>query len=204
MQSHESDRLPLVLLGTVAGSRSVARAILKDTRTQTPFMRRLGDQVGDARIEEIRSDAVVLAYAGQMRTLRLSRQAGQAATVPLATATPAEPNRILRVESVDYRPNRTQTRLAAVDGLLAKASILPYTLNGRCEGLLLSGLDSIPLAKTAGLEEGDVLRVMNGQDITSKQKAFQIFRKVKTGDTLDIELLRNGRVKQLSFDLNQP
>ncbi len=82
-----------------------------------------------------------------------------------------------------------------------KATIEPYVKNDRIEGLRITGLDKIPMAELFGLQDGDVIRKVNGQQLTSKQKAFQVLMKARTQPKVDIELLRNGKSKGLSFGL---
>ncbi len=52
-----------------------------------------------------------------------------------------------------------------------------------------------------GLRNGDVVQSVNGQQLTSKQKAFQVLMKAKTQSKIDIQLLRDGQSRNLSFDL---
>ena len=65
----------------------------------------------------------------------------------------------------------------------------------------ITGLDQSPLAALVGLRDGDVVQTVNGQDLDSKQKAFQILKKARTQSKIDIHVLRNGKAKNLSFDL---
>jgi type II secretory pathway component PulC len=73
--------------------------------------------------------------------------------------------------------------------------------NHRTEGLKISGLEKIPMAERFGLQNGDVVQSINGQQLTSKQKAFQVLMKARTQSKVDIQLLRDGQRKGLSFDL---
>jgi type II secretory pathway component PulC len=85
--------------------------------------------------------------------------------------------------------------------ILHKATIEPYVRNGQTEGLQLTGLENIPMADMIGLRSGDVVQSVNGQQLTSKQKAFQVLMKAKTQSKIDIQLLRDGQSRNLSFDL---
>jgi type II secretory pathway component PulC len=88
-----------------------------------------------------------------------------------------------------------------VEQLLTQTTLTPYAVDGQVEGIQITGLDKIPLAGVLGLKEGDVIHIVNGQTLTSKQKAFQILKKAKSQETLDIELLRDGQSKTLSFPI---
>jgi type II secretory pathway component PulC len=67
--------------------------------------------------------------------------------------------------------------------------------------LRITGLDQIPLAEAFGLKNGDIVQAVNGQQLTSKQKAFQILQKAKTQSKVNIRILRDGKSKDLSFNL---
>jgi len=52
-----------------------------------------------------------------------------------------------------------------------------------------------------GLQNGDIVQMVNGQSLTNKQKAFQVLQKARSQPRLQIQLLRDGKAKELSFDL---
>ena len=85
------------------------------------------------------------------------------------------------------------------EGLLKKAIIEPYIVDGEVEGLRITGLEDKSIAKALGLRNGDIIRRVNGHRLTNKQKAYQIFKKASSQPALDIELLRDNKTKKLSF-----
>jgi general secretion pathway protein C len=88
-----------------------------------------------------------------------------------------------------------------VEDLFRSATIEPYVKNGRTEGLRITGLEQSPLAAIVGLRNGDIVQTVNGQTLDSKQKAFQVLKKARTQSTINMQLLRNGKTKDLSLDL---
>lgn len=84
---------------------------------------------------------------------------------------------------------------------LNRATIQPYKVNGQVEGLKITGIENAPDAEALGLKNGDIIRQVNGQRLTSLQKAFQVMQKARYQRSIDIELLRQGRSKKLCFDL---
>ncbi len=156
---------------------------------------KIGDVVASATVESIASDRVVLLYAGERRVLVL-----RTAT---ATEGPAGTNASSTEHTAfDSEPiGQTSSRLSYVEEIFRKATIEPHVQDGQTDGLKISGLDQTPLATAFGLRNGDIVRAVNGQDLTSKQKAFQVLKKARTQSKLDIELLRDGKTRNLSFDL---
>jgi general secretion pathway protein C len=88
-----------------------------------------------------------------------------------------------------------------VEDIFHKATIEPCVQENQTCGLRITGLENTPVAGLFGLRNGDVVERINGQDLTNKQKAFQVLQKARNQRTIHIELRRNGKAKSLSFDL---
>lgn len=197
--------LGIALLGTVAGSPDISRAIIKDLKTNELSLYKTGDTVATARIESIEKDVVVLLHQGQRKILDLGtkesvarqpvdkRQDNNNAQAALSKNTTVAAN----------PPTEFQTtagaKLGDIEIILTKAVIEPYTIDGQVEGLRLTGLENIKGAEDLGLKNGDIIRAVNGQRLTSKQKAYQIFKKARSQAATNIELLRGNEIKMLSF-----
>ena len=93
------------------------------------------------------------------------------------------------------------TKIMCIESILNKAAIEPYLVDGQVEGLKITDLDKIPMAKTFGLNEGDIIRQVNGHRLISKQQAFQVFKKARSQASMDLELLSDGQTRELSFNL---
>ncbi|MCP4707620.1 MAG: hypothetical protein GY869_03260 [Planctomycetes bacterium] len=63
----------------------------------------------------------------------------------------------------------------------------------------ITKLENVKNAKLLGLKDGDVIRLVNGQLVTNKQKAFQVIRKARTQPFLDVEIQRDSFTKTISF-----
>jgi general secretion pathway protein C len=198
-QGIEED-LGLKLVGTIVGGPDVSRAIIMDTKAKITNPYKIVETIASATIESIERDKVVLRYRGRTRTLLLSTDT----TVP--PMTPTDGNGV-RSSAVAAAPSAAQTslsspgRLGQVEMLFHQATIDPYIEKGQAEGLRITGLESIPIAATFGLKNGDVIQNVNGQVLTSKQKAFQVLQKAKTQSKINMQLLRDGKVTDLSFNV---
>jgi hypothetical protein len=96
---------------------------------------------------------------------------------------------------------RIRTKAKCVETILRKAVIEPYQINGQTEGLRITGLDKILLARDLLLKSGDIIRAVNGQPLNSKRRAYEIFKKARKRPTMKIELLRDGKTKTLLYYL---
>jgi len=210
--------LGIVLLGTVAGSPEISRAIIKDIKTNKLSLYKTGDTVATpswkgsstAHIESIEKDVVVLLHQGQRKILDLGTRES-AARYPVDkqhdadNAQAALSNNV--VQAVETNPpSQFHTSAGAklrddIEIMLTKAVIEPYTIDGQVEGLKITGLENIRGAEELGLKNGDIIRTVNGHRLNSKQKAYQIFKKARSQAAANIELLRDNETKMLSFSL---
>lgn len=215
METSGSTRWPAVanleLLGTVAGKGRVGRAVIRNSATNEIDVYRLNDQVNGARIVSIDRNTVVLAGDGRRAALKIkvnssALQSGQKnENMPPSNKAAAGPPASGRVLHKDLTAGEAGSQgvgsmRGKVNSILKAAVIEPYVVDGKIEGLRLDGLEEAGLTEYLGLRDGDVLRVINGQKVQSKQKLFQIFKKLKNQPQVEIEILRDKRVKNLSFE----
>jgi type II secretion system protein C len=199
VENSNREEIDVALLGTVAGGREVSRAIIEDLKTSSLSLVKVGDTVASASIESIEKDKVVLLHNGHRTIVYLgageSKQDGRS----VLAREPAQ-----RLEVPQAKPPTTiveKLRYAAT--MLPRATIKPYTVEGRIEGLRITGLDRIEHLEDIGLKNGDVIRSVNGHLLTSKQEAFQISRKARSQADVSIELMRDNKMETFSFHLGR-
>jgi len=97
---------------------------------------------------------------------------------------------------------RIGTKVKNIETVLRKAVIKPYhNINGQIEGLQITGLEKIRVAKDLLLKSGDVICVVNGQLLSSKKVASKVFRKARKLPIMEVELLRNGKTMTFQYYL---
>ncbi|MBP7051855.1 MAG: PDZ domain-containing protein [Phycisphaerae bacterium] len=190
-----AEQLGLRLVGAIVGGPAISRANIQDIKTKTTGVYRIGDTVASAKVEAIQRDAVVLCHEGRQLILRLSAAGGDKAPAS-SEGQPAEPP----PAPAGVKTARPPIKADYISEVFHKATIEPYVKNNQTQGLQISGLDKIPMAELFGFKNGDIIQSVNGQQLTNKQKAFQVLMKAKTQSKVDIQLLRNGKSKALSFD----
>ena len=199
-----SEELGLALFGTVSGSPSVARAIIKDIKTGVFDIYKVGQVVGNARIEGIEADAVILLHDEQRKILWFTAWQSNSSNNNYVSSSPTNTERSKTPETYLAREKTgtdIRTKIGQVEEVLTKAVIEPHVVNGQIEGLRITGLENLKTAKRFGLKNGDVIRTVNGHLLTSKQKAYQIFKKARSQEAITFELLRGDKPKKLSFVL---
>jgi type II secretion system protein C len=197
------EELNLELIGTVCGNTMVSRAIIKNTKDKKLGMYRTGQIITGARIENIEENAVILLHNGQRKILTLNRAGGNGSKVRLLS--PSVRSKAGRVSSSAIPTNQSfgevSTKIVYIESILNQATIEPYVVDDQVDGLKITNLDKVPIAKTFGLREGDIIREVNGHRLTGKQQAFQVFKKARSDASLTFELLSDGQTRTLSFNL---
>jgi len=199
-----SEELGLALFGAVSGNPTVARAIIKDLKTGALGLYKMGQTIADARVQNIGKDLVILVHNGQEKVLRLSTARSGSYNYK---STQGPSGQTIDEKSyaigTDLSTRKTDTGVRVKTGymekILKKAVIEPYVVDGHVEGLRITDLEDIEGSKDFGLKNGDVIRVVNGHTLTSKQKAYQIFKKARSQTSISLELLRDGKAEKLSF-----
>ncbi len=97
---------------------------------------------------------------------------------------------------------KIRTKMKSIETVLRKAVFKPYhNINGQIEGLQISGLEKVLVARDLLLKSGDIICVVNGQLLSSKKIAFKVFKKARKLPIMEVELLRNGQTMTLQYYL---
>jgi general secretion pathway protein C len=211
--------LPLKLIGTAAGTLSVAKrfAILESIGNPPgQGVYQIGDVVQQITLIDIQPDCVVLERGGKQQKLCFQEDAGPTPPSPgggrqaaLPTPAPAPPPPepgsagIVRVDSGTWRVGRELIleNFANVGSLSTQATVTPYFVQGQQQGFRLSRLKGGGVLQQIGLQEGDVLQKVNGLDIHTPQEALQAYQQLQTEATVRLNILRNNNATTLTYEL---
>ena len=195
--------LGLALVGVVAGIPMYSKAVIKNISTNVQKTYKIGDKVATAKIETIEENKIVLVRDGEQMVLYLSFASDEQVKQQDNQKQPKQQiAESVKVDEQNFSPLEiVKTGFGQIEAILKNAVIKPHLVNGKMEGLRIDGLEQVKGAGSLGFKNGDVVRSVNGHLLTSKQKAFQIFKKSRSQPTIDIELLRDEKIETLSFNL---
>lgn len=201
-------QLELRLLGTVAGDEKIACAIVEDIKTKAQDLYKTGDVIQGAIIEKIERNRIIILHEGIPEILNLF-VAGKESSVYVNTEKSENEEQdvsdVIKVTSPAAREVNKKAFLAKIGGIEAvmkTVEVTPHTVNGKADGLRISGLEGLSMASFVGLENGDVIQTINGQTVTDNRKAFQVLKKARALSSLDMQLIRGEEKKTLSFKIN--
>ena len=103
-------------------------------------------------------------------------------------------------KDVQQELTKIRTELKCVETILKNAVIEPYFVNGQIEGLQINGLDEISQAKDLLLKSGDIIIAVNGETLSSKKDAYEIFKRARKSPIMIIDLLQEGEPKKFLLD----
>jgi general secretion pathway protein C len=194
--SSAGEMLDLSLIGTVSGSLSAARAIIKNTSTNSSGLYKIGDTVNGATIETIENSSVILNKASQRYVLNLYSKGQNPESINKTV------QNFSNSQINDAGETTASAKLNDIETVIKTANIEPKEVEGKVEGLKISELGNAKkIASALGLKNGDIIQSVNDQTLTSSQKAFQVLKKARTESKISVKLLRDGKTETLSFPL---
>jgi general secretion pathway protein C len=186
-----------------------ASATLRDTETKYVGAFRPGERVRGATITGIDETRVHLDNAGKPEFIDLlepeaNPAGGTPAVAPVAAAAPAQGGDVFSQEldrgikktgenTYEIQRATLESVLGNMSLLARSARIVPEMRDGKAAGFrLYSVRPDGPFAKI-GMQNGDVLSAINGLEITSPEKALEVYAKLKSASHLSLGVERNGQ-----------
>ena len=85
--------------------------------------------------------------------------------------------------------------------LLTQIRAIPNIQDGKNNGFALSEIEPGSVFDEMGLQEGDVLRSINGQPITDPSQAMQMMTALRNSTQLSLQVLRDGHPTTLTYQI---
>jgi general secretion pathway protein C len=201
--------LPLRLLAVMFAPNDPrwSMAVIRDNDDKTAGPYAVGSKIRTATITHIEETRVYLEVAGRKEYLDLIERTPAPGSAPTAaiTPTPAVPSGDPLMAELDKGIKKTsehkyEVQRGTVDSLLGNMSVLsrsarivPEIKDGKAAGFrLFSVRPDGPFAKI-GLQNGDVISAINGLEMSSPDKALEVYTKLRSASHLSVGLERNGQ-----------
>lgn len=201
----EETDLGLTLHGVVISATPDLSSAIISSEAQPARTYRVGQTiVAEAVLVEVHGEQVVLDVGGRRETLSFpeSRSArprdrgvsalqalvhGQSSAAPAAAAAATDPEAII----ARYRERITANPQQVLDGLGLVATEAGYEIGG----------DAPASVRRAGLQPGDVVAKVNGQQVGEVESDRRLFDEVAASGRARLEVLRGGQRIVMSFPL---
>ena len=198
--------LRVKLLGTlVAADKMWSFASVQDMTTQRSMTYMVGDRIQGAEVIDIERERAIVINAGRKEFIDGNPGDGSMPTPtftapPVAEAKPAGPpnsglgNGIRALNENEYEVPRTEIdrTLGNLNEVAMQARIVPAFKDGQAQGFKLFSIRPDSIYSKIGVQNGDVIRRINGFDLNSPEKALEVYSKLKESSRIEIEIERNG------------
>jgi general secretion pathway protein C len=205
--------LRVKLLGTlVAGSPQWSFASIQDMVTQRSQTYMVDNELQGAKVLEIERERVIILNNGRREFI--DGQPGDGAVAytpppPMATANTAPPpgaglgSGIRAVSDNEYEVPRAEIdkTLNNLNDVAMQARIVPAFKDGQAVGFKLFSIRPDSIYSKIGVQNGDVIRRINGFDLNSPEKALEVYSKMKDASRIEIEIERNGAPIRKSYNV---
>jgi general secretion pathway protein C len=209
--------LPLKLLAIMYAPAPAdphwSMAIIRDNDAKTAGPYSIGSKIREAKIDDIDETKVFLDFGGGRREyLELLDTAQTPAAAPVAAAAPPAQKDPFAAEldkGIKKTGNNTyEVQHSTLDSLLGNmgalaraARIVPETRDGKSIGFRLFSIKPDGPFGKIGLQNGDVISAINGLEMTSPDKALEVYTKLKTANHLSVGLERNGQKATMDYTI---
>lgn len=198
--------LQATLLGTVIGPEGYSFAVIEDKTAKETGIYRVNDMIQDqAKVIQIERNRVVVYREGRQESLLLFDKENSP-TIATTTSTSSRAGEDLEVREVsegEYEISREEFEDATnnLGTLLTQARVVPNLVDGEVTGYKIFAIKRGSLYEKIGLKNGDIIENINGIDISSPEKALQLFQDLRNESRFVVELTRRGKPMSLNYSV---
>jgi general secretion pathway protein C len=207
--------LPIKLLAVMYAPTDPkwSMAIIRDNEDKSSGPFGVGSKVREATIDQIDETRVYLDFGGGRREFLELLDTAPTPNAPVA-AKPADTGpkdplaEALQKGIKKTGANSYEVQHATLDSLLGNmaalskaARIVPEMKDGKSAGFRLLSIKPDGPFGVIGLQNGDIISAINGLEMTSPDKALEVYTKLKTANHLSVGLERNGQKVTMDYNI---
>ncbi len=183
------------LLGTIAGSTEYAYAVIRTNNDINIY--RVKDNIGNATILSIERKKVIILRNGAKEELSMYEEKHP----QLKSTLLSKSYSVKRVGQGNYVIPENQFKAATqnMGALLTQARVVPNIVGGRIKGYRIFAISPGSIYSSIGLRDGDVLRSVNGIQVTTPESALQLFQQLRNERRFTLNVERNGQPMTLNY-----
>lgn len=198
-------QLPWDLTGTVIFQNpSRSMAAIRDKNENKLYPIRAGDFIEEiAEILSIEPTRVVFINKTAKRKEMVELPEDQKNQIKVSSPTRSGSAGIREVQEHKYMITRDEvnTQMANLNTLMTQALATPEMVGGQMIGFRLKQIQGGSFYQKIGLKENDIITSVNGEKITDAAKALSLLQDLKTMNSLDLGIKRNGKDTLLNYDI---
>lgn len=204
------DRVPVrsALHGTLVGTALVTPERYSLCQIANPDLNEtlvyaIGDKYQSARIYGIEKERVLVDNEGRNEYIDNSAAGPNVGVTPIPVIASAEAGGVKQLDEGHYTIEKKvlNNALTNMSELATQARIVPSFKNGVANGFKLFSIVPDSLYSKIGVQNGDVIRKINGYEMNSPDKALEIYQKLRDANRIEIELERRGDTVHKSYSI---
>ena len=213
--------LPLLLSATViASKKEFSSATIINTSSFKSGSYGVGEQIPDAgEIREIQPKWVDFVNKSNNRLERVEL-GGVPQTPPAVAAAPPPPpptpeanpesdlasaldKGVKKIDESRYEIDRSLVDKILGDPavVMRQARIVPSIVNGKPNGFKMYAIRPNSVFAKIGMQNGDTITSINGFEMTSPDKALEVYTKVRSASNLSVSILRRGQPASMEYTI---
>lgn len=185
--------LPLSLIGVFLPEGDEPYAIIQDDKKNLQDVFSPTESIfGAAKLVAIFPDKVEIDRNGTKEVLVMDTSAAKGEAVTTGQTSENE---------FSVEEGELDKALENLPLLLTQARAVPYFKDGKAVGLRLFAIRTGSLFEKIGLQNGDVLKSVNGNSLADLSQAMQLFQKLKEERSISLSLERNMVEKEFKYNI---
>lgn len=211
--------LPVALLATNIGLRDEeSYATIVNTENQKQGAYAIGDQVpgaaGSGKVKEIhfkyvdfenngRTERIMLVGVTPPAVAAADAEKEKLAVAPQPTEEGDVGDGIKKIDDTHYDVDKALIEKVLLNPMaFAKgARVVPSMKNGKPDGFKLYAIRPNSAFAKLGLANGDTLQSINGFELTSADKALEVYTKLREATSLEVDVTRRGKPMSLNYSI---
>lgn len=169
---------------------------------------RIGQTIEERKVMAIYRTRMVLAGSGKFECVEVGEKKTRKRPSRSPVASRASSGRndnikdgVTKTGKNTYEIDRAMLneQLEDLGKLSRQARVIPHYRDGKPQGFKIVGVRPGSLYSHIGVRSGDVLKSVNGEEVTSPTKALELYEQLKNSDNVTLEVERRGRLTNLEY-----
>lgn len=196
-----------LLVGTaVAEPERYSLCQITNQDTNETVVYAVGEFFLGARIYKVEKERVLVDHDGRNEYIDNSAAAPPNLGVTPIAPPPGSPGggegvKVVSDNQYVVAKREIDNALTNLSDLATKARIVPSFKNGVSNGFKLFSIVPDSLYSKIGIQNGDVIRRINGYEMNSPDKALEIYQKLRDANRIEVELERRGETVRKTYSI---
>lgn len=192
-----------VLCGTVV-SGGKSKVILENKITGEQKWVSLGERVGENQIVSIKRKSVVLEKKRSQTQVVLSFDSSKAlpkSDVQMARSFLTPSSEVLKIKEHEFYVKKSLIRRLGqkIPSLVKSLELILFEMDTKPQGYLVSVGPQLMQMAPLGIEDGDLIRKVNGRPVTSETELLNVFQNIVYEKEIQVEIDRGDQIMNFTY-----